>query len=130
VTGQVVDVCGNLQGDLVIYAQPSEVIGCKGTFEVASFSAHIYNMTTWRFGRSRLEMNFPEVENHVEVEFLALELRVVSREQDKEDRQLGSSFGSTRPLARLQVEHSKLMHARLEFDHTKKKRAVESQARP
>jgi hypothetical protein len=57
-----------------------------GTFETPEPTVRAYDVMAWRYRRPKSELNFPDVTCREEAEFLAPEVRVVPRKEEKEDR--------------------------------------------
>jgi hypothetical protein len=56
------------------------------TYDTSELAICAYDAASWRFGRQKRDLNFLEVQSRQEAEFLALEVRVASREEEKEHR--------------------------------------------
>lgn len=105
-----------------------------GTFDAPELAAGAFDVAVWRFGRPRAELNFPDVRSLQEAEFLAPEVRMVTREQELENRravvQLRIRRDDEAAMERLRREHPELVQAQMEFDAERdaKMRARTSQA--
>jgi hypothetical protein len=56
------------------------------TYNTSELAICAYDTASWRFSRQKRDLNFLEVQSRQEAEFLAPEVRVASREEEKEHR--------------------------------------------
>lgn len=92
----------------------------------------------WRYRQPKSELNFPDVTSQEAAEFLAPEMRIVSRKQEKEDRlvmqQRSVHESDEAALARFVAENPHLAQAEYEFfasrDTQGKKAIKEDEAGP
>lgn len=100
-------------------------ISCDGwrtwlqTYDTPELGAHAYDLVAWRFRKPRSELKFPDVTDVKEVEFLAPDVRFMSRKQEKEDclvfEQRTTHESDAVAMARFAEANPHLMEAEREY---------------
>lgn len=86
-----------------------------GTFDTAELAARAFDIACWRLGRSKHEMNFPEVESRGVVVFIGPEVNIVSRKEKRETRiildQVNTHESDETDMVRFAAENLHLVQA-------------------
>jgi hypothetical protein len=77
-------------------------------FRTIDEAARAYDAVMWRFGRSRRELNFPEVESAEEAQFLAPPPLLETREERRNHERIMRRISIAEADERMMAEHRRL----------------------
>lgn len=104
---------------------------CLGTFETPELTARAYDPMAWRYRRPKSELIFLDAMSQEVAEFLAPQLWIMSRKEEKEDRlvmqQCTTRESDEAATARFAADYSHLVQAEYEFFASRDKKAIEKE---